>query len=299
MTDSWHSYPSTFALGHAALADLLLDPVLVEEKVDGSQFSFGCFGGELRVRSKGQQLDPRHPERMFMKAVETAASLDLREGWTYRAEYLQKPHHNGLPYDRVPEKHLIVFDINSAHEEYLDYDEKAAEAARIGLEVVPRLHYGPLVLADVKAMLDRVSVLGGAKIEGVVVKNYRRFGPDKKVLIGKYVSEFFKEVQQKAWRTSNPGRQDILETLTHRYTCPARWQKAVQHLRERGVLDESPRDIGALMQEVQDDILRECGDEIRKLVFDWAWEKTRRTFSHGLPQWYKEQLLAQQFQETA
>lgn len=44
--DSWHSYPSIFAIGHRALAELLLDPVIVEEKVDGSQFSFGLFDHE-------------------------------------------------------------------------------------------------------------------------------------------------------------------------------------------------------------------------------------------------------------
>lgn len=54
MGDSWHSYPSTFALGHRAIADLLLDPVLVEEKVDGSQFSFGVFeqDGERVIRCR-------------------------------------------------------------------------------------------------------------------------------------------------------------------------------------------------------------------------------------------------------
>ena len=41
--DSWHSFPSVYAVGHAALADLFLDDVIVEEKVDGSQFSFGLF----------------------------------------------------------------------------------------------------------------------------------------------------------------------------------------------------------------------------------------------------------------
>ena len=57
MNTSWHSYPSIYALGHRYLEELLLDPVLVEEKVDGSQFSFGVFehpeGPELRCKSKG------------------------------------------------------------------------------------------------------------------------------------------------------------------------------------------------------------------------------------------------------
>lgn len=294
--DSWHSYPSIYNLGHAALEELLRDPVIVEEKVDGSQFSFGRFGGDLRVRSKGRQFDPRVPEKMFAKAVETATALDLRDGWTYRAEYLLSTKHNGLAYDRLPSKHLIVFDINPGQERYLTYAEKAEEAARIGLETVPLLYEGVLTRAEeMFSMLERVSVLGGAKIEGIVVKNYARFGPDKKALMGKHVSEHFKEVQAKAWRVTNPNHGDILAHLTERYTSPARWAKAVQHLKERGQLEGTPRDIGPLMQEVQDDILKECREEIAEQAFKWAWEKTRRTFASGLPQWYKDQLLAAQF----
>ena len=54
---SWHSYPSIYNLGHAAVANLLAVPHQVQEKVDGSQFSFGRFVEDgkvrLRVRSKG------------------------------------------------------------------------------------------------------------------------------------------------------------------------------------------------------------------------------------------------------
>jgi len=35
METSWHSYPKIYNLGHRAIRDLLEDPVVVEEKVDG------------------------------------------------------------------------------------------------------------------------------------------------------------------------------------------------------------------------------------------------------------------------
>lgn len=294
---SWHSYPSIYALGHAALSDLLLDPILVEEKVDGSQFSFGRFNGELRVRSKGQQMDPDRPEKMFARAVNTVRELPLVDGWTYRSEYLEKPKHNALAYDRTPKGHVMLFDINTGHETYMGPAEKTAEASRLGLECVPVVFQGVLSQAsEVFAMVDRESALGGQKIEGVVVKNYARFGPDKKALMGKYVTEAFKEVHKGAWRESNPEANDILARLTCTYRTPARWSKAVQHLRERGELEGSPRDIGKLMEEVQADILKECRDEIAETLFKWGWEKTRRTFSGGLPQWYKDQLVSAQFE---
>lgn len=295
IADSWHSYPSIYALGHRCLDELLLDPVIIEEKVDGSQFSFGRFGGELRCRSKGQQLNIEAPEKMFERAVEVAASLDLCDGWTYRAEYLQKPKHNSLTYSRTPDNNLIVFDINNGHESYLGATEKAEEATRLGLEVVPLLFCG--VVKDIglfNELLDRESQLGGPKIEGVVCKNYARFGPDKKALMGKYVSEAFKEIHTKEWKESNPAAGDIVERMMLMYRSEARWHKAVQHLREVGALGGEPRDIPALFKEVNLDILKECEGEIKDALFKWAWPRISRAATRGLPEWYKQELLKNQ-----
>lgn len=296
---SWHSYPKIFALGHRGIAEIFHDPVVIEEKVDGSQFSFGRFGGELRCRSKGATIDVLHPEKMFRKAVEVAGSLPLVDGWTYRAEYLEKPKHNALAYDRVPKNHLMLFDVNTGHEEYVSVSAKQAEADRLGIECVARISQGGSYKdsgpGPIVAMLDRTSVLGGQKIEGLVIKNYHRFGPDKKALMGKYVSEAFKEVHKGAWRETNPETKDILQKLALKYTTPARWAKAVQHMREAGQLTDTPKDIGELIQRAQQDILDECRDEIRDVVFEWAWNKVRRQLTSGLPQWYKALLLDQQF----
>lgn len=309
--DSWHSYPSIFALGHRAIADLLNGPVWVEEKVDGSQFSFGVFetfdskgerdgGRALRVRSKGAVMIPDAPEPMFTEAVETAKRLApvLHVGWTYRGEYLKKPRHNGLAYDRIPNQHVILFDINSGHEVYLSQDDKRAEAERLGLETVPLLSSG--VVSDInefRQFLTRESVLGGQPIEGVVVKpvDYNVFGPDKKCLLGKFVSEAFKETQAKTWRIDNPTKGDVLEQLGAAFTTQARWMKAVQHLRERGELEQSPRDIAKLMSEVPTDVQKECEDEIKDKLFQWAWPQLRRMVTRGVPEWYKNELLKAQF----
>lgn len=296
MFDSWHSYPSIYALGHKALVELFDGDVLIEEKIDGSQFSFGRFSGELRCRSKGAQLQVLAPERMFERAVETAQALDLRDGWTYRAEYLQKPKHNALAYERIPARHLIVFDINDGHESYLNYEAKAEEAARLGLEVVPLIHRGRVDDVQMfRALIDRVSVLGGQKVEGVVVKNYAKFGPDKKALLGKFVSEAFKEVHAAEWKKENPKSGDIVDQLIRSYRTPARWAKAVQRLREAGKLEGSPRDIGPLMKEVWPDIEKECADEIKDALYRWAAQHLRRGITNGLPEWYKDELLKSQF----
>ena len=296
MDTSWHSYPSVFALGHHALAELLIDPVLVEEKIDGSQFSMGLFDGQLRAKSKGKELIIDEPEKMFARAVEVARALPLHDGWTYRCEYLQKPKHNSLAYDRTPRMHLIVFDINIGHESYMPYEAKADECARLGLEVVPRLREGMITQPEeLRALLETVSILGGQKVEGIVIKNYARFAPDKKVLMGKFVSEAFKEVHAREWKNTNPTKGDVIERLISLYKTPSRWNKAIQHLRERGELEDSPRDIGKLIKEVPEDVLKECRDEIAQALFDYAWPQIRRGINGGLPEWYKQQLLDRQF----
>lgn len=299
-----NSYPSIFNLGHASIADLLKSEVIVEEKVDGSQFSFyKDEAGELQCRSKGAQINIIAPEGMFNNAIATVKAVadKMRVGYTYRGEYLQKTKHNALCYNRVPNQHIILFDINSGLETYLSPEEKKAFADELGLELVPQLFCG--MVNDVqqfRALLDTESVLGGQKIEGVVIKpkNYDMFGRDKKCLMGKFVSETFREIHQKSWDEEHKTKSsaDITQILAAKYGTCARWQKAAIHLKERGELQSDPRDIGALMKEVPEDVLKECEAEIKEELFKWAWPIMRRGLNRGLPEWYKEELLKKQFE---
>jgi hypothetical protein len=147
----------------------------------------------------------------------------------------------------------------------------------------------------VQTFLERESILGGSKIEGVVLKNYAQFGGDKKVLMGKYVSESFKEVHKKEWGENNPKQGDIVIRLITMFKTDARWSKSVQHLFERGELENSPRDIGKLLIEVKSDIKKECTEEIKDTLYSWAIDAILRGACDGLPEWYKGRLLESQF----
>ena len=300
-SDSWHSYPKVHAIGHEAIREILLDEVLIEEKVDGSQFSFGRFGSEIKCRSKGQQLEVSAPEKMFAPAVamvQEIASM-LRDGWTYRGEFLGKPKHNTLGYSRTPNRLVILFDINTGNETYLYRAEKEAEAARLGLEIVPCLGHTRIDSPEhFKSFLGRESILGGANIEGVVIKNYQRFGKDGKALMGKFVSEEFKESHAHDWKDRNPTKLDMVDALIMQYRSHARYAKAVQHLREAGQLENQPRDIGKLIPEFMRDLREECEAEIKERLFSWAWPQISRATVSGLPAWYKDRLLQSQFQQS-
>lgn len=294
-----HSYPSVYAIGHKAIEGIFNGPVIIEEKVDGSQFSFGVVDGELMCRSKGKQLLLDAPEKMFTRAVETAKTLacHLRPDWVYRCEYLEKPKHNTLAYDRVPIMHLIGFDICPGLEEYLSPNEKRAEFIRLGLECVPLLYDGEVTGFEMFSdFLQRDSVLGGCKVEGVVVKNYSLFTGEKKVAMGKYVSEGFKETHAGDWKQRNPSQSDILTQLIEQYRTDARWQKAVQHLRDAGSLEGSPRDIALLIREIPADVRKECEAEIKELLFAHFWPKMQRGITAGFADWYKAELAKAAFE---
>lgn len=296
---SYHSYPKVWNLGHPSVSELFLDEVIVEEKIDGSQYSFGKFDGEIKCRSKGAKIHVDAPEKMFAIAVEQVLRVadQLYEGWTYRTEYLSKPKHNTICYERTPINNLIIFDINTGQERYMPHDEKKAEAERLGFECVPLLFSGKVNNSDdLRDLLDTDSILGNSKVEGVVCKNYTRFGRDGHALLGKFVSEAFKERNSGDWKKRNPGGKDIIQNIGDMFRTDARWQKSVQHLQELGQLENSPRDIGILLKELHRDLETECGEEIKKILYQWCMSKVKRSVCAGFPEWYKQRLLDSQFE---
>jgi hypothetical protein len=296
------SYGSLYTLGHKAVLDIFSDRVVIQEKIDGSQISFRVNAeGDLEVRSKGAQLNVVAPDKMFAAGVNYLLSIKDRipKGFTFRGEYLSRPKHNVLAYDRIPNNHIMVFDVEdeATPGEFLHFDAVREAATHLGFEVVPTFDAEVIGNpAALRALLDRPSVLGGAKIEGVVIKNYNRFGPDKRPLMAKFVSEAFKEVHAGEWRKANPTQGDVTASLVAGLRTPARWGKAVQHLREAGKLTDTPKDIGLLIKEVGEDVEKECADEIKEVLFRHFWPQIRRQLTGGLPEWYKDLLMQKSFE---
>ncbi|KKK67636.1 hypothetical protein LCGC14_2952100 [marine sediment metagenome] len=76
--------------------------VVVQEKVDGSQISFGRKDGKLFVRSKNQMIDIDNPDGMFAPAVAVLKTKELPDDYVFRGEYLKTPHHNVLTMTGYP-----------------------------------------------------------------------------------------------------------------------------------------------------------------------------------------------------
>ncbi len=301
-------YGKIYALGHRDIHELLLDPVIVQEKYDGSQFSFAWDeAGRLSCRSKGKtqyspelNIDVNEVDGLFVNAVRHLLTIEAQPPnlW-FRGEVISKPKHNTQVYDAVPDGFIVLFDVEVLNEfgetdEFLDSVFIRDFAQTIGVSAAIEITNidGHLVNKDrIDGWLQMESSLGGPKIEGVVIKNYARSNlRSGRPLMGKYVSEEFKEVHSRSWKAGHQSGADIVAGIVMELNTEARFVKAVQHLRDNGDLDDSVKDIGPLMQEVKRDTIEEATDYIAQMLLDWALPKITRGLGQGLPQWYKDRL---------
>lgn len=281
-------YSSICYIDHKLSAPLKDVEVVVEEKIDGSQISFGMFGGKLVVKSKNRQMS-LVDAGMFTAAYVYLDTIKHKmvDGWVYRGEYLQKSKHNVLAYDRIPKNHIVLYDVELSEGNYLISRDMLEQIGQeLDLEVTPRYYQGKFneFFGD---FLTRTSILGGP-IEGVVIKAYNRdlFGKDKKPIIAKMVSNRFKETK----KTVNPPRESVFDSLSDTYATEARFRKGAQHLKEAGVLTGTPKDIPLLLKEVASDVLLEESDSIKNTLFDHYMKDVIRAVRRGVPEWYLREI---------
>ncbi|MBU1067343.1 RNA ligase family protein, partial [Patescibacteria group bacterium] len=115
------AYPKIFTIGQDYIKDIFNEDVEVTEKIDGSQFCFGRVNGELCCRSKGKQIFFDAPEKMFNEAVEFVIKNGdkINDNTVFYCEYLKKPHHNALNYERIPQNHLALFGISTIGDKFV------------------------------------------------------------------------------------------------------------------------------------------------------------------------------------
>jgi hypothetical protein len=294
------NYSKIYQLGHRVARNIFDGPVVVQEKVDGSQFSFANVGGKLQCRSKNNAVGTGgNPEGMFAKAVATAQAIFdtgmLHEDMVVRTEVLDKPKHNVLAYARVPVGNLILYDVERHQRagDYLRPEELQAMAKQWGLEVVTLFAVKEFTLESFKEKITEWfatdSILGGTKIEGVVVKNYALRDQDDDVLMAKFVSEGFKERMDPEYVGKPQGT--VTEQIVAGFGKEAIWQKAVQHLRDEGKLKGDPKDIGPLIAEIKNDFHAENYAEVSEKIIKAYYAEVVNGIITGFPQWYKTKMM--------
>lgn len=302
-----HSFPKIMAVGSRPVSSIFEDSVEITEKLDGSQFAFGMLGSKLDsvlcMRSKGAIIYTDAVQSLFAPVVAyvTAIQKKLPLNIVFYGETLHKPKHNTLAYDRVPKHNFALFGIHYLDEDRWGTSEDMQEFANIlDFDVVPVLYKGYVKYTFdktkfVQEFLEKESYLGGQKIEGVVIKNYHKqtniandiYTP---FMSAKYVSEHFKEVHQNRWGSEEKPKGKW-ESFCNQYLSEARWDKAVIHLKERGLLKESPSDIGMLLKEVNQDITLEEKETIKEFLWSIHKKELLGIATRGLAEWYKQKLV--------
>jgi len=293
------AFPKVFTIGTDYIKDIFDGEVEITEKIDGSQFAFGKINDEVFIRSKGAMLYFENHQKMFSPAISYIDMIrdKLLEGIVFYAEYLQKPKHNTLKYERIPKNHLMLFGVMHISQKMLI--DVAEYAERFEIEHVPVIYHGKIEnIAELNGMLEKESVLGGTTVEGIVVKNFNRpfllGGQPIPIMAGKFVSESFKEIHRERWgeEEKTKGRFEI---FLESFRTEARWEKAVQHLREIGELDNEPKDIGKLFKEVHTDIEAEESENIKRWLYSEFVGQIKRKATAGFAEWYKIKLADRSF----
>lgn len=293
------AFPKIFALGSPPSVGILDGQVELTEKVDGSQFAFGFLDGVLRFRSKGVEIHEGNVMKLFKPAVEYVRSIEVEikrsfPDVTFYGETLYTKNHNVLTYNAVPKNNIMLFgaQYTDGHFEG-DYSLLKAYSDILQIDVAPLLFRGNgLTFGDIQTLLEKESYLGGPKIEGVVIKRYEPALLANMVLpiwSAKYVSEKFKEVHR-AHDNGEFNNKLNWEEYKKTFRTEARWQKAIQHLQESGVLTHSPKDIGPLIVEMNKDAIEECKEEILTNLWKFFGKDLVRTISSGFPEWYKHKI---------
>ncbi len=276
-------YGKINTVGHRDLRQLFDGPVIVQEKIDGSQFSAMVdLGGVLHCRSKGAEIDPngdKHGQFSLSIAHIKAVRNKMLLGAIYRFEAMSRPKHNVLAYERVPAGNLVLYDVHQSGG-YYSLDDLRFVGDELGVECVQEVGRGELTESALPTLLQAKPQLGGAMIEGVVIKNYA-LG-----LKGKFVAPRFQEIMHN--RPAKLPKESPVADIGRKYCSEARWEKAISHLRDEGKIGPEceNKDIGLVIREVQRDILEECGEEIRQELFSAYAKELRGAWIQGLPDWY-------------
>jgi hypothetical protein len=182
---TWHlpDSPNRGADGDHAYADYATfagREVVVTEKLDGENTTiYADAYTHARSVSSGY-----HQTRTWVRALAGRVAHELPAGWRICGENTYGRHSIG--YDRLP-SYFQLFAVYDPEDRCLSWDDTAAWAQRLGVDLVPLLFRGAFDRVRVLSLLDGASAFGPER-EGVVVRWADAFGIDEHVgAVGKLV----------------------------------------------------------------------------------------------------------------
>lgn len=292
------------------LKDFFVNTILaVEEKIDGSQFSFGFLPNKygayvLRVTSRNKELATYNVDSMFAKAVNHLTATKYRDilpkDVVFRAEAVCTCKHNKIHYSRTPLGFCVVYGAeNLKTGATVPRTVWQLVANELGLEPVrafPTVGTNGKTLSDVidevKQYLEDESQLGGSKVEGVVLKRHENhiLTPDGVPMFAKVVSDSFREIAKPRKLKGLVTEDKIIKEILDLVNKDMVYSKAVQHLTEAGQLSHSNSDIGPLINEIKRDISEDIKEPAKALLWEWARNQVVTGVVEGFAKWYIKKL---------
>ena len=278
--------------------------VIIQEKVDGSQLTIFRQGDKLIYYNKNKQITGQGKPWLNSYILLNNNVHLFKEGLFYHGEAMKSIYSSKLNvrYEREPRYFWIVYEIVREEDNTTLTPEEMDEVLEgTGIETVPIL-YDNLNNDESEINKDEVnedevnyiekakdiirniedgsitSCFGNVAPEGVVLKVLNRNKGNKKK--EKMVTTRYKFVRTKFSETNSSKKQrlpelsqdQIIDGIGNIYNTDARKQKAVQHLEEQGKWkDKISQNIGLMVNELDADLLKECEQEIKDLLFVRFW----------------------------
>jgi len=300
-----HNYPHIYKFRDKEIKEILplienqnIDFV-IQEKIDGSFFwvDYNAETQKIRYGSRKRELTDNVDADMFNQAVRVVKDIiapklkEQTQNVSLFCEYVKAKKHNILKYDRTPKNCLVLFDVFYDGKPFHLKDLKKT-ADLLEIESVPVLYVGREYNDKLKKkLLNTDSILGGTKIEGFVMKSNSSVLKHNSTLLIKVVSDRFKEVKTEP-KKKKTGKDKLLDCM-EKYRTKARWNKAIQHLSETQQLSNTAEDIGKLIKEIQQDIIKEEKENIKEELYELFIKSIIKHATQGFADYYL-QLLEQQ-----
>lgn len=279
----------------------------IEEKVDGSQFRFSINKyGEMLFGSHHVIFDKDAENGSWKPAIDSAKKgikafmehIGLRENEvkvTFFGEYLSKPRHSTLKYERVPKGNIVLFDVCINESVWLKPEDVRKIAEIMEVEPVNILKIEDnLPNQDYldETINNTTSSLGLTTIEGVVVKNpcyeINYVGTDYDApFMFKKVRESFREENRITWKKDNPSNEDFLKSLLSK---EAVWNKIIATARDENKLTGDMKDMVVLTNILKDEFETEYDPFLKEEVYKHFKPVIYRNITRGLPEYYKSVL---------
>ena len=258
------------------------ETIVVEEKLDGSNFRFWLEGGKLKFGSRRVNgVGSEQWEKIIQYLRENINRENLKKDVIYIGEAMRK-HTINYNFDKIPK--FIGYDVlEKKTGKPLNINESIELFHQINLEFVEILFEGKVkewFKEDIQQYLETSAYYDG-KPEGIVIKNYNRLNKYNRPLFAKKVTERFTEKKSKSDNTNHKPSKKNTEYIIEKYVTKARVRKIINKL----TLEEGEKLERSLMQKliphVSEDVLQE---EILEIYSDSKVKKIDfRIFSQLIP----------------